>query len=91
MMNDQSHFSEEDRGLLLFYFIALIIFGGTLGTNIYNFIKEFKTYEKTETPNILLMLAITLHMAHSILQMIHFWFYSSNGSGLILLDILSTI
>jgi hypothetical protein len=91
MINHDSHFSEEENGLVLFYVMALVIFGLVLGANIYNFLMDFKTYEKAESPSLLLMMAVTLHFAHIMFQMIHLWIFSSNGYGLVFLDVISTI
>ena len=66
MSNDRSHFSEEEKGLLLFYTLILVAFTVILGANIFNFIMEFRTYEKLETPHVFLMAAVSLDFGHVI-------------------------
>ena len=91
MFNDGSHFSEEEDGLLFFYIFATVIFLFILGTNIFNFIKDFKTYDKFETPHIFIMVAVTLDFGHVCFQLIHLWVYYYNGEGVPALDVISTI
>ena len=64
MLNDGSHFSEEKNGILLFYNMITVVFLAILGTNIYNFIKDFRTYDKYETPHMFIMGAISLDFGH---------------------------
>ena len=64
MENDGSHFSEEDSGVLLFYNFVTVLFLAIMGTNIYQFIKDFKTYDKFETPHVFSMAAVSMDFGH---------------------------
>ena len=45
LLNDGSHFSEEDDGMILFYMTALLIFGVVMGANIYRYVNDLMKYE----------------------------------------------
>jgi hypothetical protein len=89
--NDDSHYSEEERGMLLFYTLSAILFGIVLGNNICNFAKEIKTYDRWESPHILLMTSISLHFLHIIFEAIHQWWYFSNGNGAGAFEVIASI
>lgn len=59
MLNDNSHFSQEDYGTLTFYFIMLILFLGLFGNSVLRFYREFKKNETFENPMVVLMLGVS--------------------------------
>lgn len=50
--------------MILFYSTALVIFMIVLGANTYKYIKDLFTYERPDSPMLLLMMSATMQIAH---------------------------
>lgn len=89
--NDGGQFSEEEDGMIAFYISALIVFAGVLGAHAYKYINEIIEFDMVESPMLILMMSLTMHIAHIVFQLIHLSMYASNGKGVYILDVISTI
>lgn len=58
MMNDNSHFSQEDMGILYFYLIMFCLFIVFLGKSILEFYRDFKKEDSFENPLIAVMISL---------------------------------
>eukprot|EP00347_Sterkiella_histriomuscorum_P020767 403336541 len=91
ILNDDQQFSEERRGMVLFYISAFFVFAIVLGVNVYKYVVEMFQYNKPETPMLILMMSATLQLAHIIFQLVHLVLFSYNGKGMFIFDIFSTL
>jgi len=48
----------------MFYISAFVVFGLLLGANVYKYITDLFKYNRPDTPILLLMMAVTLQIAH---------------------------
>lgn len=84
---DNSQFSAEDYGLQYVYPVIMVIFFIALSGNIFRLIKKFQKTDDLETNLLVLNIAIGCQLTGIFFQSIHFWVYSYNGKGVIVLEI----
>ena len=72
-------------GMFLLAFIILF------GFNIHNYIQYRKTFERYDSPNIVILIALYLQLSAIFMKYLHLWIYSSNGRGFAFFDIMGLI
>jgi hypothetical protein len=87
--SDGSQFSLEERGLINFYILVLVVFLVTLWGNLTRLIRKFKKTEDLETSLVILNLAVGCNFSSIVLEVIHLIVYAYNGRGLVVLDFFS--
>lgn len=91
MMNDTSHFSQEDMGILPFYIIMLILFVVFQGKTILEFYRDFKKEDTLENPLIGLMVSLNSELTSLTFICIHLFVLSIDGSGFFVLSVFSRL
>jgi hypothetical protein len=85
-LNEGSHFSQEQSGMLIINITMLASFCFFLGTSVWKLIGETKQGEKLEGPLTVLVLLIIIEVGQVTLEVINNLFYYSNGSGIWLIS-----
>jgi hypothetical protein len=91
MMNDTSHFSQEDMGILPFSIIMLILFVVFQGKTILEFYRDFKKEDTLENPLIGLMVSLNAELTSLTFICIHLFVLSMDGSGFFVLSVFSRL
>lgn len=91
MMNDASHFSQEDMGILPFYIILFILFLVFQGKTIMEYYRDFKKEDTFENPLLGLMVSINADLLSLGLMTIHLFVLSFDGSGVFVLSIFARL
>ncbi|CAI2370389.1 unnamed protein product [Moneuplotes crassus] len=91
MINDESHFSQEDMYILPFYVVMFIVFLIFMGKSILEFYNDFKSEESVENPLIPLMISINADIMHLGFMCIHLFFIYSDGSGFFVFSVFARL
>jgi len=85
------HFSYEDMGLLsLNFYLALAMFG-LFALTVQSYWKYYKDFDRLISPHPIMIYALGAQMLAQFFITIHLWFYSGDGEGYMVLDVLSKI
>jgi len=87
--SDGSHFSEEENGITLWYFIELLILLGFFGANSMRFYRFYRTEETWDLPFLILTIAIFFESMSIFFEWVHMVIYAGNGTGAFVMDVLS--
>ena len=91
MLNSGSEFSHEEYGIVPLNVILFLIYAYFLGSTTYKIIRTALNKEEIENPIIGMIFAIYLELLHIGSQSVHLYFYSRDGSGYFILDLVSTM
>lgn len=91
MMNDTSHFSQEDMGILPFYCIMFVLFLFFLGKTIKEFYADFKSDETLENPLLPLMISLNADILSIGFLALHFLLMAYDGSGIFVLSVFARL
>ena len=88
---DATHFSYEDQGELRLHALltlSMIILAGLT-------VKEYRQYyleeQKTCSIHLLVLISLSIQILSQVMQTIHLYFYSRNGQGVQVLDVISML
>ena len=90
-LNENSHFSQEEMGILPLSFVMLILFNIFLGTTVWNYFKDTKQTKRWFQPLGILIIAILFELLHLSALSFHLLLYSMNGYGFLPLYVMSVI
>jgi hypothetical protein len=91
LLNDKSHFSEEDAGIFTLTISMIVIYWALLGSSVYSYFKEAKESMSWVHPLGILIMAICLELFHLGCMTIHYWVYSYDGEGVFVFYVFATI
>lgn len=91
MMNDSSHFSQEDMGILPFYIIMFVLFVVFLGKTIMEIYRDVKKEDTFENPLIAVLTSLIADLFSIGFMALHLFFLSFDGSGIYVLSIFSRL
>ena len=86
-LNDGSHFSSEEEGVLFMHVIMLVLFLYFLGVSGYKFWLDLKLSEAWETPLGLLIVALLLEIGHLGFNIVHLTAYAYDGDGIMVFKV----
>lgn len=89
MINNQSHFSDEEDSLLWIYIGALMVAATLLPNSLKKLKRDLKQDDK-DWAHILILVGVMGLTASYIYKIIHFLKYSGDGVGYPALDLLAT-
>ena len=75
-LNDGSHFSHEEYGVLMMNIVMFILFSYFFGSTLLVFMKDVKKQEALDSPTGLLVVGIFIELCHIGSNIIHLWVYS---------------
>ncbi len=90
-MNENSHFSQDEMGILPLSVVMLILFNVFLGTTVWNYFKDARETRNWFQPLGILIIAILFELAHLSALTLHLLLFSVNGYGFFPLYVLSII
>ena len=91
ILNDHSHFQQEDAWMVELHFFALVVFVAFLGSSLFGYYQLNKRVESQDAPVILLVTAILFELLEIIFKLIHYSAYAYDGEGLVVMDVFSVI
>lgn len=89
--NTGSHFSEDKFNLMILHFVFLLVF---LGLTVYNhrrFMEDQKRFEEEDSPLYFTWGSLNMMVLHFILKTMHNFFYSFDGVGSIVSEMIAHI
>ena len=84
-----TEFSHEEIGFLLFYAIFVVVFGVFGGVVVFSYYVYYRNTQNLGTPLMLLSIGVLFEFFSILLQFLHLWKYSYDGSGIPVFHILS--
>lgn len=91
MLNSGSEFSVEEKGVVTLNIILLVVYMYFLATTTYAVFKQAMGTDNVEAPSMACVFAVYMELLHIATQCVHLYIYSKNGSGFLLLSLVSTI
>jgi hypothetical protein len=89
--NEDDHFSYEDIGSLSICLWLLLIQFSLGAFLVKAYIKNIKENERYLSPHFIMLTSIYAQIVSLCLETVHLWYYSTDGEGFMVLDILGKI
>jgi len=86
-----NEFSYEDEGQLSLHFFMLMLMGSLLGMMMKTFVRFYRVEKSLMAPHPIIVMALFWQVVSICLQMVHLWYYASNGHGSTLADVSSKL
>lgn len=91
LQEDGSHFSMEQRGALFWTFMHFLLVASVTAFVIHREMKVLQSGEKLHVVLQFLNVVLLVNLSALAGRVVHYWFYSNNGQGIVIFDVIGNV